>query len=473
MQALGGAARAAVLVSVLLGVNVLPAPATAASPGANGAIAFSVGNDFPAQMKNLVEVNPDGSGRAQVTGLDGDVNDLAPVFSPDGNRVAFGRCPLGCGGGIPVYIASADGTGARFLTSSIDGTATWSPDGSKLAVLDETPTLGIYVINADGTDRHLLIDGSVGGTGPPTWSPDGQRIAVYDDAFPGDPHQLGLYLIDVAGAVSNHGRKHLLLADEDPNAGAGGCDDIEGYAYDWSPDGTKLVYRCLEPDGAGGANGDIAIVDASTGVAKRIVSTPGSIFTSAGVEWFPRFSPDGTKIVYERESAIWTATATGADQHPIGAGYRPSWQPCTSATTRCGPPPAAGSPPTGSPPGGDGGPPVPGSTDACPLADGPAANDGCPVNTFKFGKARPTRTGTRIAVKVPGPGTVSIAKTRRTRAVKKHASAAGAVKLTLKLTAAGRRSFGRKRQTSVPVKVTFRPDGGKARSQTARIKFIR
>src|SRR5690242_3549147 len=106
MQALGGAARAAVLVSVLLGVNVLPAPATAASPGANGAIAFSVGNDFPAQMKNLVEVNPDGSGRAQVTGLDGDVNDLAPVFSPDGNRVAFGRCPLGCGGGIPVYIAS-------------------------------------------------------------------------------------------------------------------------------------------------------------------------------------------------------------------------------------------------------------------------------------------------------------------------------------------------------------------------------
>ena len=112
------------------------------------------------------------------------------MFSPDGNLVAFGRCGTllgGCQDSIPIYIAAADGTGARYLTTSYDGTATWSPDGSKLAVVDNTPEQGIYVINADGTGRHLLIKGSTGGTGSPTWSPDGTKIAFFDGPFADEP----------------------------------------------------------------------------------------------------------------------------------------------------------------------------------------------------------------------------------------------------------------------------------------------
>ena len=143
----------------------LAGEAFAASPGSNGAIAFSVGDQFPAQQKNLIEISPDGSARAQISGQDEPVNDLAPVFSPDGNRIAFGACSPslgGCSSGIPIYVANGDGTDRHFVTSSTDGTATWSPDGSKLAVVDEDPELGIYIVNSDGTGRHLLIKGSRG-----------------------------------------------------------------------------------------------------------------------------------------------------------------------------------------------------------------------------------------------------------------------------------------------------------------------
>jgi len=458
------------------GLALLPSMAFAASPGGNGAIGFTVGNELAARAKNVVEMNPDGTGRVQVTGLAGDVNDLAPVFSPDGNLMAVGRCAAafgGCGTQIPVPILNADGTGERFLTTSYDGTATWSPDGARLAVLDTEPELGIYVINADGTDRHLLIKGSTGGTGSPTWSPDGTQIAFYDDSFPGQPQALGLYLVDVAGDVNDESRKHLLLADHDPNAGAGACSQLAGYEYDWSPDGSKLVYQCFEPDGLGGGNADIATVNAATGTSARIVSTPGTIATGSGIEWFPRWSPDGTKIVYEREAGIWTATAAGAEQHAIGAGgFRPSWQPCTSSTKRCGPPPAP--PVTPAPPGGvPATPPTTTTTDLCPAADGPPSNGGCPINSFTVGRPRVTHTGTRISVKVPGPGTVSVAKTKRTQAARTHASKAGTVKLTLKLSKTGRRALGNRTSLTVPVKVAYKPDGGRAAITTSRIKFIR
>ena len=53
----------AVVIAVCLAA---PASAVAASPGSNGAIAFTVGNDFPAQEKNIVEIDPAGTGRTQV-----------------------------------------------------------------------------------------------------------------------------------------------------------------------------------------------------------------------------------------------------------------------------------------------------------------------------------------------------------------------------------------------------------------------
>jgi len=456
-----------------------PRPAQAMTPGANGAIAFSVGAPLVQQEKNLFEINPDGSGAAQISGTAGIVNDLAPVFSPDGNRVAFADCLGGCGAEVSVVVANADGSGRHVVTTSTDGVATWSPDGTQLAVVDQVPELGIYVVNADGTNRHLLMSGTVGGTGSPSWSPDGSRIAFFDDFGAGVNGGQGLWLVDVAGAVADPARRHLLLSQ---GTGLGGCTQIAGYTFDWSPDGTKLVYHCVQSDGLGGVNQDIAAVDAATGLTTPIVATPGTLLTGAGIEWFPRWSPDGTHIVYEREGQVWTATSAGADQHVVApAGFRPSWQPCVAATLRCGPAAVAGPAPGGGPPSGPaptGASPTGASpTGASPVGGGgtctAAAPSGCRPNAFRIGTSTPTRNGTVVRLTLPGAGTVSIAATKRTKAVRKTTRVAGLVKLVVQPTAAGRKALAAGRSIVQPVTVTFRPVGGLPRTQKARFKLIR
>ena len=47
------------------------------------------------------------------------------------------------------------------------------------------------------------------------------------------------------------------------------------------------------------------------------------------------------------------------------------------------------------------------------------------------------------------------------------------MKLTVKLSKAGRRALGSKTSVTVPVKVTYKPDGGVAATTKSRIKFIR
>src|SRR5262249_31514626 len=371
-----------------------PRPAQAMTPGANGAIAFSVGAPLVQQEKNLFEINPDGSGAAQISGTAGIVNDLAPVFSPDGNRVAFADCLGGCGAEVPVVVANADGSGRHVVTTSTDGVATWSPDGTQLAVVDQVPELGIYVVNADGTNRHLLMSGTVGGTGSPRRSPGRWRITSFLELVPAR-HRGG------GGAVSCGRcgprrrpppvRRHLLLSQ---GTGLGGCTQLGGYPFDWSPDGTRLLYHCVQSDGLGGVNQDIAVVDAASGLTTPIIATPGTLLTGAGIEWFPRWSPDGTHIVYEREGQVWTATSAGADQHVAGAaGFRPPWQPCVAAPLRCGPAAVAGPAPGGGPPSGPaptGASPTGASpTGASPVGGGgtctAAAPSGCRPNAFRIG----------------------------------------------------------------------------------------
>jgi len=120
------------------------------------------------------------------------------------------------------------------------------------------------------------------------------------------------------------------------------------------------------------------------------------------------------------------------------------------------------SPESGNPSGGIGQP-------TC-SAGSPSA---CPANKFKLGSSHTSHRGTTFRVTVPGPGTVSIAATKRTRGVSKHRDAAGVVQLVVKPTKAGRRALEQHSQITASTTVTFRPDGGLPRTEKARIKFIR
>jgi Tol biopolymer transport system component len=103
------------------------------------------------------------------------------VLSPDGTRIAYID---GIGDNSHnLWVMNADGTERRLLLDEDEGPGfgaghvdglTWSPDGEWLAFTGED---GIYLVRPDGSGLTRLVPGSFFGEGPVQWSPDGSRIA--------------------------------------------------------------------------------------------------------------------------------------------------------------------------------------------------------------------------------------------------------------------------------------------------------
>lgn len=104
----------------------------------------------------LIEMRPDGSGRTELTfGGEGLTSrtDLQPSVSSDRRD---GCVHPGCS----ALRGRSHGRPARAIVrgGSIDDVA-WSPDGTRLAVggsISNDSPFGLYVMNADGSDPHLV-----------------------------------------------------------------------------------------------------------------------------------------------------------------------------------------------------------------------------------------------------------------------------------------------------------------------------
>lgn len=125
---------------------------------------------------------------------------------------------------------------------------------------------------------------------------------------------------------------------------------------------------------------------------------------------------------------------------------------------------------------------------AAPPPPPPPGQPAPPSNSFTLGSKVVFRNGsTVVTVNVPGPGTVTAgqstagasradasAKKKKkapvlVKAVRKNATKAGPVKLTIKPTKAGKKVLRRKRKLTVRMKFTYRPTGGTARSTFKKV----
>ena len=141
----------------------------------------------------------------QLTHTD-ELDEYMPVFSPDGKSLAFvtertrgGMMlpPVQASGSDPssaaIYLMDIDGRNQRPLID-VEGAhraPVFSPDGQRIAFesraptqengstpgsVDNNDTLEIYIVQTDGTHKIRLTHNDVD-DGHPTWAPDGKRIA--------------------------------------------------------------------------------------------------------------------------------------------------------------------------------------------------------------------------------------------------------------------------------------------------------
>jgi Tol biopolymer transport system component len=164
-------------------------------------IVFNAGSSFTAtsqEKQKLYIINADGSDLRQITS--DDPSDVEPVWSPDGQWVAFNRSG-------ELWIIRPDGSEAQRLFGKAErpcvGNLMWSPNSRQLAFVGHrcTPLSApeeIWVINRDGTAPRVVH--SLAPQPKFTevlWSDDGQKILCVH-GYEGEEMQI--LLINASGS---------------------------------------------------------------------------------------------------------------------------------------------------------------------------------------------------------------------------------------------------------------------------------
>jgi TolB protein len=143
---------------------------------------------YAALFHNSVAVmSPDGANRRIVFDDPGQ-NAVAPVWSPAGERIAFGlgRYNRGTREGAISHVAvmQADGSGLRLLTKTAGnhGFPSWSPDGRRIIFRSTGvgDAKGLSVVDVESGETTPLPAGTWTDTFP-AWSPRGDRILFTSD----------------------------------------------------------------------------------------------------------------------------------------------------------------------------------------------------------------------------------------------------------------------------------------------------
>jgi len=207
-----------------------------------------------------------------------------PSFSPDGKRIAYARYDQNAG----VWMMNADGSDKHSIDSGNFFCARWSPKGDYL-VYGSEDNKNIYIRDLNSNERRALLEKKYNqiywGF---CWSPDAKWIC-----FKGDVENGGSEVALVSAEGQAKGFKVLLPSETIPNVG-----NIQS-TFSWTPDGKKIIISTIR-DGNG--NWQLYFLDpeSKTLLEKLAGQNPNNS------NYFSSWSPDGKKVVI----AFWPGSQT-------------------------------------------------------------------------------------------------------------------------------------------------------------------
>jgi Tol biopolymer transport system component len=225
-------------------------------------------DDQPRIAPQLYAMAADGSGQRRLTVLPGQA--LAPRYSPDGTRIVY----------------------------------SYQPNADK----DDTePVTQLHVMNADGTDDHLLP--TENDAFQAAWSPEGDRLAFTQNVDGQDD----LFVM----ATDGSGLERLTN------------DAASDWAVAWTPDGSALLFNS-DRDGTF----HVHRFDLGTKAITSVTTGPSN-------DYEPAISPDGTRVAFTSDRRgdghfdVWLTGIEGeeltrfttGDDDDVGDSYMAAWSP--------------------------------------------------------------------------------------------------------------------------------------------------
>ncbi len=255
----------------------------------DGRIVFVSDRDNDEEIEDIYVMNADGSGVEQLTD---DCSNVTPVWSPDGDRIAFHSRG-------DIYVMNADGSGIEQLTGRVHASCAEvffsDRDGDGLRELHRRKPDGNVELFTDYESMDWDYPAA-----HPSWSPDSARI-VFDSRRDGD---FEVYVMNADGSSVEQLTDH---------------DRIDWWPA-WSPDGERIAFTS-DRDGHGG---EIYVMNAD---GSGVVQLTDTDYDDSNPAW----SPDGGRIAFrsnrDGDWGIYVMNADGSGVVRLAEGHSPAWSP--------------------------------------------------------------------------------------------------------------------------------------------------